>query len=474
MIKKIFYLGFIPTIIFASCVKEGPINEVNVSETSNHSEMMSFATSSDLQAYVDGLQEGTSLQTKSSSSFVSLWDYQQSEFMETLDDATCQYLASEGLVYEPEDELIVDPYFARVLSPAREIQVGNKVYRYVPEGILIYVPETPTEALTGIDLSIVKDNEPGSIVELGNGISFQKIIYAHLEEQHPEIETKVTVSNNTSISNQGIVLGGGINIPASDIQRVVYEQSASDANGFSQWVSGIFGTNVVAIKEFDSKHRIRMRTFSQEYGIYRSVGMAVKLQQKVLGSWFRYKAEEIRYGWTAVECIYRYRDPIDADFRSATRAVIKDLEGYDKPVVFFKSSLNSVKNASIKSAVSSILSSNSSTVNNWISANPSYRENPRGVMTFDYSDRNGVNTYDKIRLIFPQTEEVVYNDRREKVSWDFNWFPTLNSSSINASGQYTDGEYMLTELQDITVNRGEFYGAVKYDGKWKACVIYNN
>lgn len=76
MTKKLFYLGFIPTIIFASCVKEGPINEVNVSETSNHSEMMSFATSSDLQAYVDGLQEGTSLQTKSSSSFVSLWDYQ--------------------------------------------------------------------------------------------------------------------------------------------------------------------------------------------------------------------------------------------------------------------------------------------------------------------------------------------------------------------------------------------------------------
>ena len=75
-----------------------------------------------------------------------------------------------------------------------------------------------------------------------------------------------------------------------------------------------------------------MRTFSQEYGIYRSVGMAVKLQQKVLGSWFRYKAEEIRYGWTAVECIYRYRDPIDADFRSATRAVIKDLEGYDKHI----------------------------------------------------------------------------------------------------------------------------------------------
>lgn len=217
-----------------------------------------------------------------------------------------------------------------------------------------------------------------------------------------------------------------------------------------------------------------MRTYSQDYGIYRSVGMAVKLQQKVLGAWYRYKAEEIRYGWTAVECIYRYRDPFDANFMSKTNAIIKDLEGYDKPVVFFKSSLSSVKNASINSAVSSILSSNSSSVNSWINANSSYRDNPRGVMTFDYSVRSNINVYDRIRMIFPQTEEVVYNDRREQVSWDFNWFPTLNSSSVNASGQHVTGEYQLTELQDISVNRGEFYGAVKYNGKWKACVIYNN
>lgn len=474
MIKKLFYLGFIPTIFFASCIKEEPFKEVNMSDVSTTSELMSFATVSELQAYVEDLKEGMSVQTKSTSKFMSLWDYQQKEFIASLDDATRQYIASEGLIYEPEDDLIVDPSFAKVLSPDREIQVGDKIYRYVPEGILIYTNGATSKAVEDVDLSMVKDIEHGNIVELGDGISFQKIVYAHLIEEDSEVKTKATVSNNTSITSQGIVLGGGINIPAADIQRVVYEQSASDANGFSQWISGIFGTNVVAIKEFDSKHRIRMRTYSQDYGIYRSVGMAVKLQQKVLGAWFRYKAEEIRYGWTAVECIYRYRDPFDVNFMSKTNAIIKDIEGYDKPVVFFKSSLSSVENASIKSAVSSILSSNSSSVNNWINANSSYRDNPRGVMTFDYSVRSNINVYDKIRMIFPQTEEVVYNDRREQVSWDFNWFPTLTSSSVDASGQHVTGEYQLTELQDISVNRGEFYGAVKYDGKWMACVIYNN
>lgn len=252
MIKKLFYLGFIPTIFFTSCIKEESFKEVNMSDVSTMSELMSFATASELQAYVEDLKDGMSVQTKSTPKFMSLWDYQQKEFIASLDDATRQYIASEGLVYEPEDDLIVDPSFAKVLSPDREIQVGEKIYRYVPEGILIYMNGTTSKAVEDVDLSMLKDIEHGNIVELGDGISFQKIVYAHLIEEDSEVKTKATVSNNTSITSQGIVLGGGINIPAADIQRVVYEQSASDANGFSQWISGIFGTNVVAIKEFDS------------------------------------------------------------------------------------------------------------------------------------------------------------------------------------------------------------------------------
>ncbi len=473
MIKKIFSLGLIPAIIVTSCIKEEPANEVK-NNASNSSSLMSFATSSDLQSFMEELKDGMVIQTKSTSAFVSLWDYQREKFMSSLDDITRQYIASEDLTYEPEDELIVDPTFAKILNPNREIMVGDRIYRYIPEGILIYMPDTASEIIEGVSLSMVNDIAPGNIVDLGNGIFFQKIIYTHLEGKSNDIITKATVSDNTSIGTQGIVLRGGINIPASNIQRVIYEQSASEANGFSQWISGIFGTNVVAIKEFDSKHRIRMRTYSQDYGIYRSVGMVVKLQQKVLGAWFRYKSEEIRYGWTAVECIYRYRDPIDSNFRNNANAIIKGIDGYNKPVVFFKSSLSSLKNASIKSAVSSILSKNNTLVNNWVSSNFTYRDNPRGVMAFDYSVRNNTIVYDKIRLIFPQAEEVVYNDRREQVSWDFNWFPTLNSSSINASGQHVIEEYKLSELQDICINRGEFYGAVKYKGKWMACVIYNN
>lgn len=55
---------------------------------------------------------------------------------------------------------------------------------------------TTSKAVEDVDLSMLKDIEHGNIVELGDGISFQKIVYAHLIEEDSEVKTKATVSNN--------------------------------------------------------------------------------------------------------------------------------------------------------------------------------------------------------------------------------------------------------------------------------------
>lgn len=81
MIKKLFYLGFIPTIFFTSRIKEESFKEVNMSDGSTMSELISFATASELHAYVEDLKDGMSVQTKSTPKFMSLWDYQQKEFI---------------------------------------------------------------------------------------------------------------------------------------------------------------------------------------------------------------------------------------------------------------------------------------------------------------------------------------------------------------------------------------------------------
>ena len=44
-------------------------------------------------------------------------------------------MEAEGLIYDPEDEIIADPYFCELLNPQREIEVDGKIYKYVKEGI---------------------------------------------------------------------------------------------------------------------------------------------------------------------------------------------------------------------------------------------------------------------------------------------------------------------------------------------------
>lgn len=459
---QFLFLGLISSLLILSCTKEiSMLDTCNSDVDVIESDVLKFSNAVELQNYIDNRIDN-SVKTKQTDTFVSLWDYEYNLFMDSLDESVRRQILDEGLIYEPEDELIVDPSFAKVLNPKREIQVGNKIYRYVHEGVIIYDSSLSGDIIDNIDINADNVN---SAQELMSGVSFQKIDYRHLVEK--EIETRATVPNETTITNQGLVLGGGINIPVSNVRRVIYNQSESDANGFSKWVSGLFGTNVVAIKEFDSKHRIRLRTFSQDYGIYRSVGMAVRFQQKVLGSWFRYKAPEMRFGWTAVECVYRYRDPFRDDLKANMYAIEKSIEGYGKPVILFNVPISNVKNTEITKVVASALNINKTRVTNWVNANPSCKDNPRGIASFD-----GTNS---LRLIYPQMEEIEYDDRREKISWDFNWFSgMMEFSTINASDKYERRSYTLSPIQEITVNRGEFYAAVKYNNTWMACVIYNN
>lgn len=465
--KRIIYFLF-PLLLIA-CAKEENISLVNTPASDSY---LSFSSEQELDSYIKNMSNSSSVpSTKSmSSDFISLWQSEYDEFMNSLDSQSLSSISLDNLVYEPEDELILDPSFAKVLNAKREIKVAEAVYRYIKEGVLIYSEGTSEDVIEALDLSSYANLSHGDVVSCGNGISLMKIQYAHLDTEGAYLDMPFTKS---TFGSNGITLGNGTHVAESDVHRLVYDQSNSDANGFAQWISGIFGTNVVAINEFDSKHRITMRAFSQDYGIYRSVGMAVRMQQKVLGSWFRYKAEEIRYGWTGIECSYRYAGGFDNPFMNSVRAIYKNINCYNGNVVFFKLGSNSVSSSPISSAVSTALYNNQSYVNSWINNNPSFSSCPRGVAYFNYTKKNDVNVYDKLHLLFPQYEDVEYDDRREHVTWDFDWFRTLNASVVAGSDGTQTVAKTLPELQDISILRGEFYAAVKYNGQWKACVLFS-
>lgn len=64
------------------------------------------------------------------SDFVSLWDRQVKDFYASLSDSEIADAERDGLVYEPEDDIIPDPVFAKIVNEKREVSVGGEVYRY--------------------------------------------------------------------------------------------------------------------------------------------------------------------------------------------------------------------------------------------------------------------------------------------------------------------------------------------------------
>ena len=58
---------------------------------------------------------------------------------------------------------------------------------------------------------------------------------------------------------------------------------------------------------------MKLRMYEQDYIIYRAVGMTVRMQKRTLGIWWRKKAQEFRYGWSAIECEYKFPSPTFID-----------------------------------------------------------------------------------------------------------------------------------------------------------------
>lgn len=54
---------------------------------------------------------------------------------------------------------------------------------------------------------------------------------------------------------------------------------------------------------------MKLRMYEQNYIIHRAVGMTVRMQARRFRIWWRKKAQEFRYGWSAIECEYDMKTP---------------------------------------------------------------------------------------------------------------------------------------------------------------------
>lgn len=89
--------------------------------------------------------------------FVSLREHLIDQGLREFTDAELAEIIADSLEYEPEDSLIVDPYMTAILNGEREVQVGNKICRFVDEGMVMYdVADKEKFKVQDIDLALKK------------------------------------------------------------------------------------------------------------------------------------------------------------------------------------------------------------------------------------------------------------------------------------------------------------------------------
>ena len=465
MRTKTFLLGTFCCLAAISCTKEMANTETAPLENRSPSvsSIMSFSSAEQLQRFMDDFSQGkVSIETNTrseSGDFISLWDYNKSKDLSELSLEDISAAEADGLEYEPEDEIIADPFFTKILNDKRELKVDGKTYRYVNNGLIAYDNTVDPSSIDLICTDDFSNLEEGDSYAINEHIMFTKIDYDN------PIDNELSYSNNmgsgTGISQNGLTLSDGIYIPNDRIRRVDYERNGGDASGFQKFASGIFGKSVVATNYFNKTHRMKLRTFSENYVLWKSVGMTVRMQHKRAGIWWRRKANEFRYGWTGVECRY-HLTLTDAYRRYAPekgRFWGLNLDKFGN-IIFFPVD-NSFFNNHSTSIYQTYLNALEKGKKMW---------NQRRLAEFPETKSWAESVYsvtpkERLILIYPPFEERDTNDGREKVNWKFGGAPMVPDF------QYDFDESITEWFKQVDVSRVEIFGAVKYGDEWRACII---
>ncbi len=462
MNTKQFLLIAICTLPIA-CSQTDLSNESGVLSVRNDAEVLSFDNVEDLNSYANALngQETRSLE-RTPSGFISLWESLTRDFYSTLSSEEIASAEAEGLMYEPEDHIISDPIFAKIVNERREVVVKNETYRYTELGVVIYDTTVSSEKVDQISLEQYHSFSDKQEVLIESGIRFIRLMYS-IPDVYDSFDTR-SPSYETGATYDRLTLKNGKTITGDKLQYVKYGKGEGNATGFQKSISSIFGTSVVATNYFNSTHRMKLRTFCQDFIVYTSVGMTVRMQHKRAGVWWRRKAEEFRYGWTGVECHYTYNGPSfpsGVTFYNAN-TISHKTSYYEKPLVLFTVPLidYQVTTQKIGDLVKQLLDKHKTTINNWLNGNPGSSNNPRSVFAAD-----GAYSYS---MIYPQYEESAAHDGREEVKWDFRLHFKVG---ITIGSSLSGSIEPVADPEKIEIRRGEIYAAVKYGGEWRACVI---
>lgn len=415
--------------------------------------------------------------------FVSLLEADRRRVLDSLNPEQLAEVEKLELEYEPSDSVIADVQFAMLLNANREIQVGNTIYKYYPNGVA-QVTESHQSELQNIDnktatLIVTPENE-GQTINIDNHATFTFINYA----LHKDIcDDEQTYGNGGAISggadsnadwNPGdnpLILRDGRVVPESCV-RVIDYNTMNDGGWFHQFWTGIFGKNVVAINHFSGHKKLTMHFYDQNYLIYSKIGTSLKMQEKKFGIWWNVSADELIQGWETVTLEYELPKPIPPstfthpDIANPTITTWSPFPFRNErtllfhiPIIDYDLTTRDL-NRAFKTAATKAFNAASA----W------------SKLSVKSSDEIGLMC-EKDRyayIIHGPYEKNAYKRGSIESKFYAKWFPGEYQLHFSFGSSVKLKKVTFDPNDHVKLYRGSVYGAILYKGQWKAARIIKN
>lgn len=500
MNKFLFFL--LSIFLFSSCQEQEKVPEMPQKSTSQNGiqpgmQRVKVNSRSDINNLINSIgNENATISralcsvgaefTENEDEFVSLYETKRKELMASLTPEQLYLIENDEdeLEFCLNDSVIADAMFAKLLNADREIQVSDTVYKFVKNGVAYTHKEFANE-LKSIEnatssIKVTPGNE-GVTQNISDKMffipmDFQKAV--HVDNNQPG--SYQGGSNNGSNSDNSnskpstpgygvddsgnpLQLENGILIPGKNVREVNYYDKG-DGSWFHRTVTGLFGRNVTAIKEFSDGKKLTLNLYDQNYIIYASIGTKLKLQKQVAYIWWNVEAEEMELGWETVTLKYHILEPIPFPTHPKTGNTIYPVScrnpvsfGSDNTILFHIPFIDyDFKTKDLYKAYKTAIKLVLSRATDLLSQLNKDRRN--GMMSF-----NDKYAY----LIYGPNSKHAIKKRAIGNNFYAKWLPGNYEFTFSVgNGSFSLKKINISDIDRMELYRASIYGAIKYNGEW--------
>ncbi|MDE5572361.1 MAG: hypothetical protein K2I94_01200 [Muribaculaceae bacterium] len=450
---------------------------------------------------------GESLFTENEELFVSLAEANKQKVYSQLTAAQLREIENDpdGLEFEPSDEIIADMRFAQLLNADREIQIGDTVYRYITKGIVYTTVEHAADLKKAELLTFNLDPRtpsrgPDGGIQISDNMTFFPMDYSiQTYDDHDPWGPKGDDDEDRDTSEDGdgsegpgdggggsgnwtpstesrseticsLKLPNGTVIPTDEIRFIDYDKNDDGTWTHKLFTEGLgfFGKNILVVKNFSKdRRRLAMNFYDQNYKIYAHIGTKLKMQKQVCGIWWNIKADEMIQGWEVVTIQHVLKN-IYKPFNPETNK--------NEHPLFVQDTNFPIKNQNRiflhVPLVNYDITGKDINKTFRLGLVEAFKVAEKYLTTNDKKTAGLYTGYDNVYYFSRAPYSETYkNVRSVDVKFYKEIKPFLFSFSYNFVTGFGFKPIDFPENEKVSLHSGSVYGAIKYNGEWKAAKI---